>query len=271
MNPTAEAVDVRARNNVRVSGAPNGRTLVFSHGFGCSQEVWRSVAARLENDFRVVLFDHVGAGHSDPSAYDPRKYDSLHGYADDVAQILDELDLTDAVFIGHSVSAMIGVLAAARRPERVGSLILVGPSPRYINEEGYVGGFEREDIDALLDSLDANYLGWSHEMAPLIAGNPERPAIGAELTESFCRTDPAIASHFAKVTFLSDNRRDLRLVTVPTLIVQCTADVIAPEAVGAYVHDTIKGSTLVHLRASGHCPNLSAPDELAAAIRDFLR
>lgn len=267
---TPHAPDVSARNNITVSGVPQGRPLIFAHGFGCSQEMWRLVASRFEDAFRVVLFDHVGAGGSDLAAYDPVKYDSLHGYADDLAEILDHLDLRDSVIIGHSASAMIAVLAASLRPQRVGGLVLIGPSPRYINDDGYVGGFEREDIDALLDSLDSNYLGWSQTMAPVIAGNPERPEVGSELTASFCRTDPAIASQFAKVTFLSDNRHDLASVDVPTLILQCSDDVIAPEAVGEYVHEAIPGSTLVRLKASGHCPNLSDPDELTRAIRDFL-
>jgi len=261
---------VTARNNIAVRGPADGRPLIFAHGFGCNQEMWRLVASRFEDAFRVVLFDHVGAGGSDLTAYDPVKYDSLHGYADDVAEILDHLDLTDAVIVGHSASAMIAVLAARLRPGRVGGLVLIGPSPRYINDDGYVGGFEREDIDALLDSLDSNYLGWSQTMAPVIAGNPGRPEVGLELSASFCRTDPVIASQFAKVTFLSDNRHDLASVTVPTLILQCSNDVIAPDAVGEYVHENIPGSSMVRLKASGHCPNLSDPDELTSAIRDFL-
>ena len=262
---------VLRRNNVTVSGNPAGRPIVFAHGFGCSQEMWSRVLPNFEADYRVIAFDHVGSGGSDLAAYDPAKYDSLHGYADDVVEILEALELTDVVFVGHSVSSMIGVLAAADHPERFGALILVGPSPRYINTGDYVGGFEQADIDALLDALDANYLGWSATMAPVIAGNPDRPEIGGELTASFCRTDPSIASHFAQVTFLSDNRDDLARVATPTLVIQCADDVIAPDAVGTYVHARIPGSVLVRLDATGHTPNLSGPDELTRAVLDYLR
>jgi sigma-B regulation protein RsbQ len=267
---TAE-VDVLSRNNVTVLGVPGARPMLFAHGFGCSQEMWRHVVPSFQDDHQIVLFDHVGAGGSDLGAYDRRKYDSLHGYADDILDIVEALDLHDVVFVGHSVSAMMGVLAAARDSSRFGALVLVGPSPRYIDDEGYRGGFERSDIDGLLDTLDANYLGWSSTMAPLIVGNADRPQLGEELTDSFCRTDPDIASHFARVTFLSDNRRDLDEVSVPTLVVQCRDDVIAPTSVGEYVHERIPGSVLALLDASGHCPNLSDPDKLVTVIRDFLR
>lgn len=264
----AAPVDVIARNNVLVSG--RGQPMLFVHGFGCSQEMWRFVAPEFEDDHQVVVFDQVGAGHSDLSAYDRRKYDSLHGYADDVLEIIEALDLRDVIYVGHSVSAMTGVLAALREPSRFAALVLVGPSPRYIDDEDYRGGFGQEDIDGLLDALDANYFGWSSTIAPVMIGNGDRPELGEELVGSFCRTDPVIASHFARVTFLSDNRRDLRDVTVPTLVVQSRDDVIAPESVGAYVASEIPGCELVLLSATGHCPNLSAPAELTAAIKAFL-
>ena len=263
-------MDVLRRNNVKVSGRPDGRAVLFAHGFGCDQHMWHLVAPAFEDDHRVVLFDHVGAGASDLGAYDRDRYGSLEGYADDVLQICRALDLSDAIFVGHSVSAMIGVLAAVREPERIGKLVLVGPSPRYIDDSGYTGGFSREDIEELLESLDTNFLGWSSTMAPVIMGNADRPALGAELTESFCRTDPEIAAHFARVTFTSDNRADLTAVRVPTLVLQCSDDAIAPAAVGDYVHREIAGSTLVRLAATGHCPNLSAPQETIEAIRAFV-
>jgi sigma-B regulation protein RsbQ len=263
-------VDVLSRNNVRVSGREDGRAIVFAHGFGCDQNMWRFVAPAFEDDHRVVLFDHVGAGGSDLTAYDPERYDTLGGYADDLVEIAEGLDLTDAVLVGHSVSSMIGVLAAARAPERFGKLVLVGPSPRYIDDEGYRGGFSRADIEELLDSMDANFLGWSTAMAPAIMGNADRPELGEELTESFCRTDPEIAARFARVTFLSDNRADLATVTAPTLVLQCSDDVIAPDEVGRFVHERIPGSVFVQLAATGHCPNLSAPQETVEAIRAFV-
>ncbi len=268
--PAPPAVDVIRRNNVAVSGVPGGRPIVFAHGFGCSQEMWRHVAPSFEADHRVVLFDSVGAGRSDLTAYDAGKYDSLQGYASDVHEILDALDLHDTVFVGHSVSAMVGVLAANSDSSRIGALVLVGPSPRYIDIEGYVGGFSKSDIDELIDNLDANYLGWSRAMAPVIVGNADRPEFAEELTSSFCSTDPTVARHFARVTFLSDNRGDLPQVTVPTLIVQTAEDVIAPRAVGEYVHASIPGSQFDVLPVSGHCPHLSAPREVTASIREFL-
>jgi len=261
---------VIARNRVRVIGIADGRPMVFAHGFGCDQEMWRLVAPDFAVDHRVVLFDHVGSGRSDLSAYDPAKYGSLDGYAADVVEICRELELDDVVFVGHSVSAMMGVLAAARAPELFGALVMVGPNPRYIDDGDYTGGFSREDIAALLESLDSNHLGWSAAMAPVIMGNPERPELTVELTNSFCRTDPDIARQFARVTFLSDNRADLPGVRVPTLVLQCTDDDIAPEAVGRYVHARVPGSVFTQLSATGHCPHLSAPEETTAAIRAFL-
>jgi sigma-B regulation protein RsbQ len=263
-------VDVLARNNVKVSGDPAAPAMILAHGFGCDQNMWRFVAPAFEPTHRVVLFDHVGFGDSDHAAWDPQRYATLDGYARDVLEICRELEITGAVFVGHSVSSMIGVLAANAEPERFDRLVLVGPSPRYIDDNGYVGGFSREDIDELLDSLASNYLGWSSAMAPVIVGNPDRPELGEELTNSFCRTDPAIAAHFARVTFLADNRADLDALQTPSLVLQCSDDVIAPQVVGEYVHARIPHSELVLMRAVGHCPNLSAPDELISAIRAFL-
>jgi sigma-B regulation protein RsbQ len=258
------------RNNVKISGQETGQAILFAHGFGCDQNMWRFVAPAFEDTHRVVLFDHVGAGQSDAAAYDRGKYASLNGYASDVLDICHTLGLTQAIFVGHSVSSMIGVLAAVREPDRFEKLVLVGPSPRYIDDEGYTGGFSREDIDGLLESLDSNYLGWSSAMAPVIMGNPDRPELGEELTNSFCRTNPEIARHFAHVTFLSDNRADLPKVKARALILQCSEDAIASQAVGEYVHRQIAGSELVLMKATGHCPNLSAPEETIDAIKAFL-
>jgi sigma-B regulation protein RsbQ len=261
---------VLERNNVKVSGADAGPAIVFAHGFGCDQNLWRFVAPAFEDDHRVVLFDHVGAGGSEIAAYDEEKYSSLEGYADDVIELIEALELGPVVFVGHSVSAMIGVLAAVKQPDLFEKLVLLGPSPCYVDDDGYVGGFSREDIDELLESLDSNFLGWSSVMAPVIVGNPDRPELGEELTNSFCRTDPEIAARFARVTFLSDNRADLPRVTTPTLVLQSREDAIAPPPVGSFVHQQIAGSTLVVLDATGHCPNLSAPEETVEAIRAFL-
>jgi sigma-B regulation protein RsbQ len=244
--------------------------MVFAHGFGCDQNMWRFVTPAFERDYRIVLFDYVGHGQSDRSGYDPARYATLDGYAADVLEICDALDVRHGVFVGHSVSAMIGALACAREPGRFDRLVMIGPSPRYIDDVDYVGGFTRTDIDELLEALESNYLGWSSTMAPVIMGRPDRPELGAELTNSFCRTDPAIARQFARTTFLSDNRQDLANVAARTLILQCAHDVIAPDAVGRFVHERLPGSVLVNMKATGHCPNLSAPDETIAAMRAFL-
>jgi sigma-B regulation protein RsbQ len=258
------------RNAVTVTGNPAGPPMMFAHGFGCDQNMWRFVAPAFADTHRLVLFDHVGNGKSDLSAYDEQRYATLDGYATDVLEIIDEYDLTDVVFVGHSVSAMIGVLAAVREPERFARLVLIGPSPRYLDDDGYTGGFSHADIEEMLESLDSNYLGWSSAMAPVIMGNPDRPQLGAELTNSFCRTDPEIAARFARVTFLSDNRDDLPRLRTPALVLQCSDDVIAPTEVGEYVHRNIAGSDFVQLHATGHCPNLSAPEETVAAVRNWL-
>ncbi|WP_151772492.1 alpha/beta fold hydrolase [Streptomyces abyssomicinicus] len=261
---------VLQRNRVNVVGDPDGPVVMLAHGFGCDQNMWRLVVPRLAARHRLVLFDYVGAGGSDPSAWSEERYSSLDGYARDVVEICEELDLRDVAFVGHSVSSIIGVLAARAAPDRIGALVMITPSPCYIDQGGYRGGFSREDIDELLASLDANYLGWSSAMAPVIIGNPDRPELGEELTESFCSTDPAMARVFAEATFLSDNRDDLARVDVPTLVVDCAQDALAPREVGAFVRDHIAGSRQVTLDANGHCPHLSDPDATADAVLDFL-
>src|ERR1700686_2348297 len=262
-------MDVLARNNVHVGGRGQ-RSMVFAHGFGCDQNMWRFVSPEFEGDFKVVLFDHVGAGGSDLSAYDKDKYSTLHGYADDLVEIGSALGLKDAVFVGHSVSAMIGVLASLKAPDLFGRMVLVGPSARYIDDGDYVGGFSEKQIAELLEFLEDNPMGWSAAMAPSIMGNPDRPELGEELTNSFCRTDPEIAKAFARVTFTSDNRADLAKVDIPTLILQCSEDIIASKEVGEFVHRGIPNSEIIVLEATGHCPNLSAPDEVISAMRSFV-
>jgi sigma-B regulation protein RsbQ len=263
-------VSILIRNNVKVFG--HGDTpMIFSHGYGCDQHMWRLITPAFEETHRIVLFDHVGSGGSDLSAYDRTKYSTLHGYADDLLEICEELQLENAIFVGHSVSAMIGILAAIKQPARFDRLVLVGPSPRYIDDDAYTGGFTRQDIDELLELQDSNFLGWSASLAPVIMGNPDRPELSEELRNSFCRTDPDIARQFAAVTFLSDNREDLPHVRPQSLVIQCREDALAPMAVGAYVHERLPASQMVVLDATGHCPHLSAPAETIAAIKDFLR
>jgi len=245
--------------------------MLFAHGFGCDQNMWRFVAPAFEDDYRVVLFDYVGSGKSDLSAYDPERYASLEGYASDVLDVCHALDLRDVVFVGHSVSSMVGVLAAEREPERFARLVLIGPSPRYVNDApDYVGGFERSDIEGLLETMEKNYIGWANFLAPAIMANPDRPELAGELEASFCSTDPEIARRFAEATFYSDNRADLPRLTIPSLVLQCSADIIAPTAVGEYVHRVTPRSTFRQLQATGHCPHMSHPDETVAAIREYL-
>ena len=262
--------DVLTRNNVHVSGRGT-QPMLFAHGFGCDQSMWRFAAPAFEDGYRVVLFDYVGSGKSDLAAYDPERYAHLDGYAQDVLDVCEALDLRDVVFVGHSVSSVVGVLAANRAPERFAHLVLVGPSPRYINDPpDYVGGFERADIEGLLDMMDKNYIGWASTLAPAIMQNPERPGLSAELEESFCSTDPVIARRFAEATFFADNRADLAGVRVPALVLQCAEDLIAPEPVGRYVAQQIPYSTLLLMRATGHCPHMSHPEETVALIRAYL-
>ncbi len=255
--------------NVRIS-AGTGRTMMFAHGFGCDQNMWRFVAPDFATDFRTILFDHVGAGGSDLGAYDADKYDSLDGYADDVIELARTLDVTNGVFVGHSVSAMIGLVVARRAPELFSTIVLVSPSPCYIDDIDYTGGFTRDEIDELLQFLDSNPMGWSQAMAPVIMGNPDRPELSEELAASLCRTDPEIAKRLARVTFLTDSRGDLGPIDADVLVLQCREDAIAPPGVGAYVQRAIPGSRLVTLDAVGHCPNLSAPASTIAAIRAFV-
>jgi sigma-B regulation protein RsbQ len=257
------------KHNIKTLGKGD-RTMLLAHGYGCDQVMWRFLSPAFQDEYRVVLFDHVGAGKSDLSQYSREKYGSLNGYADDVLEIIEAVEGAPVVFVGHSVSSMIGILAANKKPEYFSRLILVGPSPCYINDKEYVGGFTRVDIEGLLQTLDANHLGWSQAMAPVIMKNDARPELAAELADSFCRTDPAIAKHFARVTFLSDNRADLSRLSVPALVMQCSDDSIAPQAVGEYVHRRLAGSRYVSLKATGHCPHLSAPAETIQSIKEYL-
>jgi sigma-B regulation protein RsbQ len=262
--------NVLARNAVRVFGR-GSQSMLFAHGFGCDQNMWRFITPAFENDFRIVLFDYVGSGKSDLSAYSAERYSALDGYAQDVLDICGELDLRSVVFVGHSVSAIVGILASIREPARFERLVLVGPSPRYINDPpAYVGGFERADIEGLLEMMDKNYIGWASFLAPVVMKNAERPELSRELEESFCSTDPAIARRFAEVTFLSDNREDLEKVTTPSLILQCSDDAIAPLEVGSFLHARLRASTLRQLEATGHCPQMSHPDETVRAIQEYL-
>lgn len=260
---------VLARNNVKVFGRGT-QPMLFAHGFGCDQNMWRFITPAFEDDYRIVLFDYVGCGKSDLAAYDPARYSSLDGYAQDVLDVCDALDLRDVIFVGHSVSSMVGVVAAREDRERFSRLIMVGPSPRYINDTDYIGGFERADIEGLLDLMDRNYIGWANFLAPVVMKNEGRPELTRELHESFCSTDPKIARRFAEATFFADNRSDLAHVVVPSLILQCAEDAIAPVEVGHYLERELPRSTLRLMRATGHCPHVSHPEETVAAIKEYL-
>jgi sigma-B regulation protein RsbQ len=257
------------RNNVTIAG--RGRqVMLFAHGFGCDQQSWQFVVDAFTDDYKVILFDYVGAGKSDLSQYDTVKYASLEGYAQDVLDICEALDLSEVIFVGHSVSSMIGLLAAVKEPQYFKKLVFIGPSPRYLNDEGYTGGFEKADLDSLFEFMDSNYLGWSSAMAPAIMGNADQPEHGAFLTNSFCMTDPDIARQFARVTFFSDNRADLEKLQTESLTLQCSDDIIAPVAVGDFVRSNTPKNSLVMLKATGHCPHISAPAETIAAIKRYL-
>jgi sigma-B regulation protein RsbQ len=262
-------IDVINRNNVKVIGTGK-KVMVFAHGFGCDQNMWRLVTPAFENDYRIVLFDHVGSGQSDLDSYTAKKYGNLEGYADDIIEIIEDLNLKHVIFVGHSVAAMMGILAAGKKPELFSHLILVGPSPYYINEDDYNGGFTRPQINELLESMDNNHLGWSMAMAPIIMANADKKELTEELANSFCRTNPEIAKQFARTTFLSDTRGMLSSVNVPSLILQCSEDVIAPTNVGQYVHRHLPNSKILFMKATGHCPNLSAPGETIDSIKSYL-
>ena len=261
--------DILRRNHVTVSGRGT-RPMLFAHGFGCDQNMWRLVAPAFEDDYRVVLFDYVGSGRSDLSAYDPERYATLDGYARDVLDVVHALNLRDVVLVGHSVSGMVAVLAANREPGRFSRLVLIGPSPRYVNDPPYVGGFERGDIEGLLEMMDRNFMGWANFLAPAIMKNPDRPELGEELTSSFCSTDPVVARRFAEATFFADNRADLAEVTVPSLVLQCSDDMVAPLEVGEYLGRALPHSTLRVMRATGHCPHMSHPEETIQLMREYL-
>ena len=267
---TMQTSTVSDRLNATVAGPPGARPVVFAHGFGCDQSMWRHVAPSFADRYRTVLFDYVGAGGSDVTAFDLDRYSTLDGYAHDVVDLLEELDLRDVALVGHSVSAMIGALAQVMAPDRISALVMVGPSPRYIDDGDYVGGFSPEDIDGLLEALESNYVGWSTAMAPAIVANADRPELGEELTEAFCRMDPEVAQTFARATFLTDTRDVLPRISARTLVLQCREDIIASEAVGRYVADQVPRAELVLMQATGHCPNLSAPEETTAVIDAFL-
>lgn len=262
-------MSIQRRNNVSVLG--HGPTdMILAHGYGCDQNMWRLLTPAFVERYRIILYDLVGSGKSDTSAYDREKYATLNGHARDLLEVAAEFARGPCVFVGHSVSAMIGVLAGIAQPDRFQAHVMIGPSPCYINDADYAGGFTRDDINSLLDTLDSNYLGWASAMAPTIMGAPDRPELGQELTNSFCLSDPEIAQHFAHVTFLSDNRADIRNLQTRSLILQCTEDIIAPRAVGEYMHRVMPNSTLRHIENIGHCPHLSAPLAIADAMKSFL-
>jgi sigma-B regulation protein RsbQ len=266
----ALGMSVLQRHNVNRAGAGSGRTLLFAHGYGCDQNVWQPVAGALAADHEVVLYDCAGSGAADPSLYDRVRHATLDGHADDLIAVCEAARLDRPVLVAHSVGTMIGLLAARRRPDLFDSLVLIAPSPSYLNDGDYVGGFEREDIDSLLDTLESNHFGWARMMAPVVMGNPERPELAGALGDSFCRMDDAVARHFARVTFLSDHRAALAGVPVPSLLLQCSDDALAAPEVGAYLARQMPGSRLVQLAATGHCPHMSAPAEVVAALSEFL-
>jgi sigma-B regulation protein RsbQ len=261
--------NVLVRNNVNISGKGE-QPMLFAHGFGCDQNMWRYILPAFEDDYRIILFDYVGAGKSDLASYNPERYSSLQGYAQDVLDICQALNLKETIFVGHSVSTMIGLLAAVEQPQYFSNIIMIGPSPCYINQDGYLGGFEQKDIEGLLETMEKNYIGWANFLAPQIMANTDRPELGQELTESFCSTDPVIANQFARATFFGDNRNDLSKLKIPSLILQCSEDIIAPLEVGNFCHENIPNSTIKIMKAKGHCPHMSEPEETISLIKEYL-
>jgi len=270
MNPQHLNGSVSSRNHVNIFGK-GSQPLLFANGFGCDQNMWRYITPAFENDYKIILFDYVGSGNSDISAYSAERYATLAGYAKDVLEICEELRLRDVIFVGHSVSAMVGMLAANEQPKYFSKMVMVSPSPCYINDGDYVGGFERTDIEGLLDMMDKNYIGWANFLAPNVMANSDRPVLGEELTQSFCSTDPVIARRFAEATFLSDNREDLKYNKLETLVLQSSDDMIAPLEVGDYLDKQLPYSMLRVMKATGHCPHLSHPEEVTKLVKDFLQ
>ena len=263
-------IDMIKRNDVQITGTGE-KTIVFAPGFGCDQRMWRYVTPSLEKDYRIITFDYVGAGKTDLRFYDHTRYRHLSGYAQDVLEVLAALELQKAIFVGHSVSGMIGLLASIQDPERFESLIMVGPSPCYLNDPPeYAGGYERSDLEGLIELMEKNYIQWASQFASLVMKNADRPELSGELEESFCSTDPIIAGNFARATFFSDNRKELSKAPVPSLILQCAEDAIAPTQVGEYLHRCMPGSEIRFMKATGHCPHLSHPEETLALIKDYL-
>lgn len=263
-------IDVLTAFNINTSGK-GSRPILFANGLGCDQNVWRYVAPAFEDDYKVILFDYVGSGKSDKSIYNKDKYQSLNGYADDVLAICDALNTRDVILVAHSVSSMIGLLAAIKRPQFFSRIIMLGPSPCYMNIPPYFGGFTKEDLHQLLDLMKENYPQWASYFAPLAVGNPDRPQIADQVETTFCTADPDITCEFAKAAFLADNRADLCKLTVPTLIMQPAEDIVAPTQVGEYTHKNIAGSTIYYMKGTGHFPLLSAVDETISMIKQYLQ
>ena len=261
--------NIIVRNNVTILGQGD-QPLIFAHGFGCDQNMWRFITPAFMDKYKIILFDYVGSGNSDINAYSSEKYQSLQGYVQDLLDIIETLSLQNSIFVGHSISAMIGLLASIQHPDYFKKLIMIGPSPCYLNDDGYRGGFERSDIAELLDMMEMNFTGWASYMAPIAMSNPEQPALTQELKQTFIAADPIIAKEFAEVTFLSDHRSELPKVSVPSLIIQCSEDSIVPISVGDYLHQHLKNSTLQLMEAKGHYPHISHPNETIQCIADFL-
>lgn len=257
------------RHNTSISGTGT-TTLLFAHGYGCDKTVWRDIVPAFEGDYRVVTFDHAGSGKCDRLAYNSFRHSSLAGYADDVIALCEELQSERLIMVGHSVSAMIGALAAIKRPDLFDLMVMIGPSASYVNEGDYVGGFDLPDLKEFLEMIETNFQGWGAALAMLAMGNADRPALAEGLRDRICSLDPAIAGVFARVTFLSDLRADVPRLQTPTVILECQDDPVSPKSAIAFVRDSLPGSRHIELQATGHCTHMSHPAEVTAVLQRVL-
>lgn len=259
-----------ARNNVKIFGEGE-QTLLLAHGFGCDQNMWRFVKSDLGKKYRLVLFDYVGSGKSDLASFSSEKYSALDGYAENIIDVCRALNLEKVTIVGHSVSSMIGLIASIDSPQYFANMVMICPSPCFLNfPPNYFGGFERKDLEELIDLMDKNYIGWANYLAPLVMGSNNSPELIGEMSGSFCSTDPIIARVFAEATFFSDHRDILPKAKHPALVLQSRVDALASPSVGEYVQNNLPNSKMEIIDAEGHCLHMTCPEKIVQQIIDFV-